>query len=238
VGKKGKGFTHEAASSDVEWYTPPSIFEVLGLEYDVDPCHPVCGLPWIPATWKYTIEDDGLSIPWFGRIWMNMPYDNPELWMRLMARACTGFDVDSGEAYDPAARWAELGVEPPAARFPAGGIAISYVRTDADWFQRYGSTCDALLLLKKRVKFCDASGAPRQSLRRLTGRKLPPDAPVLDAAVLAQVPYLGEPPHGYEWTVSAGGAGSMLMGWGADCVEAMLAAEAQLGTVYLHSRWG
>jgi hypothetical protein len=34
-----------AVGSSVEWYTPPEIFEALGLTFDLDPCAPPGGLP-------------------------------------------------------------------------------------------------------------------------------------------------------------------------------------------------
>lgn len=228
------GFTHEAASSDVEWYTPSKLFEAIGLRYDLDPCHPRIILPWVPCDNGYDIDANGLEQPWGGRIFMNMPYDQPELWMRLMAKACTGFDVDSGEPYDP-----ELPFEP---LYPRGGIALTYNRTDTDWFQRYGATCDALLMIKQRIKFVDATDKPRRVLRRLKGRKAVLDAPELSKAQLAQVPYL-QNVLGYEWVVSSGGAGSMLMGWGDDCVQALLQASkphaeggSDLGACFLRAR--
>lgn len=55
-----------------EWLTPPEIIEALG-PFDLDPAAPV-ERPWPTAGAHYTIEDDGLSRPWFGRVWLNPPY--------------------------------------------------------------------------------------------------------------------------------------------------------------------
>jgi hypothetical protein len=56
------GFSHESSKNiSVDWYTPEWIFKALGLEFDLDPCSPSGGVPWIPAKRFYTIEDDGLS---------------------------------------------------------------------------------------------------------------------------------------------------------------------------------
>lgn len=66
-----------------EWYTPwdvvqPLADEFAGGEFDLDPCS-------VPEAAKgkayYTIEDDGLSLPWHGRVWMNPPYSQPGLWV-------------------------------------------------------------------------------------------------------------------------------------------------------------
>lgn len=36
-----KGFTHESAYNESkEWYTPPEIFNALGIKFDVDPASP------------------------------------------------------------------------------------------------------------------------------------------------------------------------------------------------------
>jgi hypothetical protein len=64
------------ATSD-DWYTPPEIFETLGLHFDLDVCAPKGGLDWIPATKHYSIEDDALTQKWEGRVWMNPPFSGP-----------------------------------------------------------------------------------------------------------------------------------------------------------------
>ena len=57
-----------------DWYTPPAIFDALGLTFDLDPCSPGPG-HWVPARRVYTIADDGLSKPWgSGLVFMNPPF--------------------------------------------------------------------------------------------------------------------------------------------------------------------
>lgn len=56
-----------------DWYTPPAIFDALGLTFDLDPCSPGAG-HWVPAKKVYTIDDDGLSQTWRGRVFMNPPF--------------------------------------------------------------------------------------------------------------------------------------------------------------------
>lgn len=85
----------EVLDSD-DWYTPPYIFDALGLEFDLDPCAPPGGVPWIPAAHHYSEVDDGLLQPWFGRVWLNPPYSDPYPWVeRLVAH-------DDGIALIPA----------------------------------------------------------------------------------------------------------------------------------------
>lgn len=67
------GFTHESTHNEsIEWYTPPEIFDSLGLEFDLDPCSPGEGKSFVPAKNLYTAEDDGLTSPWSGTVFMNL----------------------------------------------------------------------------------------------------------------------------------------------------------------------
>jgi hypothetical protein len=76
------GILAEADTLDSDdWYTPPYIFEALGLEFDLDPCAPVGGVPWVPALNHFSEVDDGLIQPWFGRVWLNPPYSQPWPWL-------------------------------------------------------------------------------------------------------------------------------------------------------------
>ena len=54
------------AKTDV-WLTPPGIIKSLG-EFDLDPCASL-NRPWDTAKKHYTVEDDGLTKPWAGRVW-------------------------------------------------------------------------------------------------------------------------------------------------------------------------
>jgi len=56
-----------------EYYTPPEIFNGLNIVFDLDPCHPNAKT-YVPTKKYYTIKDDGLNKPWFGRVWMNPPF--------------------------------------------------------------------------------------------------------------------------------------------------------------------
>jgi hypothetical protein len=56
----------------VEWYTPPSLFEALGLRFDLDPASPEPAVPWVPAKTYYSAL--GTEQQWYGRVWLNPPY--------------------------------------------------------------------------------------------------------------------------------------------------------------------
>jgi len=73
-------------SSDAhDWMTPPDFIENLldfiGIDkFDLDPC---CTQFNIPAHTHFTEEEDGLSKPWFGTVYMNPPYGNQlKLWVK------------------------------------------------------------------------------------------------------------------------------------------------------------
>jgi hypothetical protein len=107
----------------VEWYTPPWVFDALGLTFDLDPASPLDAQTFVPASNRYTREDNGLSMPWFGRVWLNPPYgSDTAFWMRRMI------------AHD-------------------NGIALVFSRTDAAWCQQAMQTASAILFLAGRIEF-------------------------------------------------------------------------------------
>lgn len=55
-----------------DWLTPPEILQALGA-FDLDPCSSQFQ-PWRTAAVQYTIEDNGLTREWKGRVWCNPPY--------------------------------------------------------------------------------------------------------------------------------------------------------------------
>lgn len=132
-GQRGRGLGgHSVPRGGIsdEWYTPPGIFEALGLEFDLDPCHPTDLLPWIPASEVFDVVDDGLSRPWQGRVWMNPPYGpSTDVWLE---------------------RFVEHG----------NGIALVFARTDTEWFHRNALRVDAWQLIRGRLTFVHADGSP------------------------------------------------------------------------------
>lgn len=71
------------------WLTPPYLLRSLG-DFDLDPCA-ATNRPWDTAKNHYTKEDDGLSLEWFGRVWLNPPYGREmEPWLKRMAEYSGG----------------------------------------------------------------------------------------------------------------------------------------------------
>lgn len=119
-------------SVTVEWYTPPHVFDALGLRFDVDPCAPAGGVPWIPADLHYSIADNGLMQPWEGRVWLNPPYGRAAgIWV---------------------AKLAEHG----------NGVALVFARTDTAWGQAAMRAADAVCLVSGRLSFIDGTSASRK----------------------------------------------------------------------------
>ena len=52
-----KGFVHEEVNSlEVEWYTPPFIFQKLNTIFDMDVCSAGLGKDYVPSFKKFTME--------------------------------------------------------------------------------------------------------------------------------------------------------------------------------------
>jgi len=127
------GFTHESTYNESkEWYTPKEIFTAMGIHFDLDPCSPGKDIvPWVPADIHYTVENNGLLLPWIGNVFMNPPYgsDTPKWFKRL----------------------AEHGT----------GIGLVFARTDTQWFHTHAVKADAICFIKGRVQFVRADDASK-----------------------------------------------------------------------------
>jgi hypothetical protein len=114
-----------------EWFTPPSVFEKLGCEFDMDVASPGRYVtPWISA--RTFITKDSLETEWHGFIWMNPPFGGRNgivPWLKKF--------VDHGN-----------------------GIALTPDRTSAPWWQQFAPLSDLILFVSPKIKFIDASGKP------------------------------------------------------------------------------
>lgn len=111
-----------------DWYTPPFIFDALGLTFDLDPCSPGQG-HWVPAEKVYTKETDGLAQPWKGLIWMNPPFGGRNghvVWLERFLDHGNGIAVV--RAYTSSGWWHDNLHRAEAILFPRG--KTKFIRPD------------------------------------------------------------------------------------------------------------
>ena len=117
---------------EVHWLTPPHIVQELG-EFDLDPC----GAPGhVLAKRTYLIDngENGLALPWNGRVWLNPPYGKYA--ERFLSRL-----ADYGN-----------------------GIALIFARTETRSFhENVWDRADGILFLAGRLTFLDARGTPAKA---------------------------------------------------------------------------
>lgn len=129
---KSKNFnTPKTEESTNIWLTPRSLLDKLG-DFDLDPCAAI-GRPWDCAKNNYTIDDNGLIQPWFGRIWCNPPYGS--------------------EAYPFLKKFSE---------YKGPGLMLLFTRTDIKaWHDYIFPTAKYLFFIKGRLKFCRSDGTQK-----------------------------------------------------------------------------
>ena len=124
------------SSESSEWYTPPEIIEatraVMG-SIDLDPCSDSTSEPNVPATVHYTTEEDGLSQPWAGRVYLNPPY---------------GREIG---------KWTERLQHEYESGCVTEAIALLPARTDTEWFQKLREYARCFLHGRLRFSDCETS---------------------------------------------------------------------------------
>lgn len=109
------------------WLTPPELIKSLG-EFDLDPCSPLVR-PWDTAKHHYTIDDNGLLMPWFGRVWCNPPYG------KYMGQFLQKLALHND------------------------GIALIFARTDTAAFQEFiFPHAESILFMRGRITFYTKEG--------------------------------------------------------------------------------
>jgi phage N-6-adenine-methyltransferase len=121
---------HGWGGSD-EWYTPLHYIDlarqVLGA-LDVDPATCLFAQSRIGAAKYYTKENDGLSQPWHGRVWLNPPYSRVEEFVDKLRR-----EIASGNV--------------------TAAIMLVNNFSDTAWFHQAASAASALCFPRGRIFF-------------------------------------------------------------------------------------
>lgn len=128
-----------------EWYTPDEYLdlarEVLG-GFDLDPASSHVANRQVRATRFFSRETNGLKQKWFGKVWLNPPYSQPDI---------------AHFADKMVAEWEAGNVE--------AAIVLTHNYTDTTWFQKLARASSAICFTRGRVRFVSPTGelaAPTQ----------------------------------------------------------------------------
>lgn len=118
--------SHQGKSNT--WFTPRYFFDALG-EFDIDPCTESFR-PFDTAEkhYEYDKEQNGLELPWNGRVWLNPPYGKfTPMWLRKL-------------------------------REHGNGMALVFTAFETRWGQEALRSADGIYMLSGRVSFIDQFG--------------------------------------------------------------------------------
>ena len=126
--------SHENNKSEtIDWLTPKYIIDAFP-PFDLDPCSSQYQ-EHSTANTMIRLPDDGLSIKWFGRVWLNPPYGANLInaWLRRMASH-------------------------------NNGIALVFARTETLWFHDWiWNYCSGLFFFKGRLSYIHAKAFSERS---------------------------------------------------------------------------
>lgn len=125
-------------SGNNEWYTPTPFIDaaraVMG-DIDLDPASSHLANETVKAKDYFTKDDNGLSLPWYGRVWMNPPY-----------------------AAELIAKFTEKLAGHVAAGDVQEAIVLVNNATETGWFQDLIGVASAVAFPQSRVKFYQPDG--------------------------------------------------------------------------------
>jgi hypothetical protein len=140
VEKKTPHVAHN--SGEIEWYTPriyveaaAEVFLMAGV--DLDPASSKIAQQTVKAGAFYTKDDDGLSKPWFGNVWLNPPYGSGII--EPFIKRLVG-DFADGKI--------------------AQAVVLTNNATETQWFQLLLSRASAVCFPSGRIEFLDGTGTP------------------------------------------------------------------------------
>jgi hypothetical protein len=132
------GHYRAMGSGSVEWFTPPEIVgrvrAVLG-EINVDPASCDKAQEIVQAARYYTVYDDGMTQPWYGRVFLNPPLGIPHV------ANFTGKFIAEYTAGNMSA-----------------GVMLTHASSDAAWYHQLLDHADALCIVRGRIRFLGADG--------------------------------------------------------------------------------
>ena len=79
---------HERTGLTVEWCTPKSVFDALGVTFDLDVAAPEGRKTHVPC--KQQLTKDSLTHPWHGFVWMNPPWGHLQPWIEKFIKHKNG----------------------------------------------------------------------------------------------------------------------------------------------------
>ena len=126
-------------SGENEWYTPQYIIDsakiVMG-EIDLDPASSELANKIVQAKNYYTVKEDGLKQDWYGKIWLNPPYSQPEI--NNFAEAVVS------------KKYNEI-------------MILVNNATETNWFRIMAEKSNVICFINRRLKFIDKNGNPSGS---------------------------------------------------------------------------
>ena len=120
-------------SGNNEWYTPAKYIEiartVLG-EIDLDPASCEHANKTVKASKYYSREDDGLTKPWNGKVWMNPPY-SADLITKFAQKLVDEFNCGNMQE----------------------AIVLVNNATETTWFSKMSSVASAIAFPRGRIRY-------------------------------------------------------------------------------------
>ena len=126
-----------------EWYTPKKYNDlaraVLG-KIDLDPASSARAQKTVKAKEFFSFkspDDNGLTKPWHGRVWLNPPYSPKEI-AAFVEKLCVEWTAGNVSA----------------------AIMLTHNYTDSGWFQKAAALASDLCFPDTRIRFEDPDGVP------------------------------------------------------------------------------
>lgn len=131
-------YTKAEYTGENEWFTPADWVAIarstLG-EIDLDPASHAIAQQTVQAKRFFTAADDGLSRPWFGRVWLNPPYNRTLL-----------------------APFVDKLVEEHKSSRVSHALLLTHNYTDTDWFHTAAAVARAICFPRGRIHFLSPAG--------------------------------------------------------------------------------